>query len=91
MNRSIDDACGYAIDFEESMVTPVIRYLDCYALTVAVIIFIASWLCWGGQMGLPMMIILALFVFQVYRPAMGLATSASIMRVMEVGLDRYEK
>ncbi|MDR1900892.1 MAG: ABC transporter ATP-binding protein/permease [Treponema sp.] len=91
MNRSIDDACCYAIDFEESMVPPVTRYLHCYALTIAVIIFIASWLCWGGQMGLPMMIILALFIFQVYRPATGLATSASIMRVMEAGLDRYEK
>jgi ATP-binding cassette subfamily B protein len=33
----------------------------------------------------------ALFIFRIYLPAMGLATSASMMRVMEAGLDRYEK
>jgi ATP-binding cassette subfamily B protein len=42
-------------------------------------------------MDLAAVVMTALFIFRIYLPAMGLATGASMMRVMEAGLDRYEK
>ncbi|MDR2743453.1 MAG: ABC transporter ATP-binding protein/permease [Treponema sp.] len=91
MDASIEDACRHAIDFESAMVKPVTRYLNCYAFAIAVALFISFWQFWGGEMELPVVVMVALFIFRIYLPAMGLATSASMMRVMEAGLDRYEK
>ncbi|MDR1329175.1 MAG: ABC transporter ATP-binding protein/permease [Oscillospiraceae bacterium] len=91
MDASIEDACLHAIDFESSMVKPVTRYLHCYAFAIAAALFLSFWRFFNGEMGLPVVIMVALFIFRIYLPAMGLGTGASIMRVMEAGLDRYEK
>ncbi|MDR0381779.1 MAG: ABC transporter ATP-binding protein/permease [Oscillospiraceae bacterium] len=91
ISKAIDDNRTHAIDFEHSMVRPVTRYLNCYALTIAVTLLISFWQFWGNRMDLSVVIMVTLFIFRIYLPAMGIATSASMMRVMEAGLDRYEK
>ena len=48
MNTSIDNACRHAIDFEEGMVRPVTRYLDCFGLSIASVIFLSFWLFFNG-------------------------------------------
>ncbi len=73
------------------MIQPVTRYLHCYAFAIAAVLFLSFWQFFNGEMGLPVVAMVALFIFRVYLPAMQLATGASIMRVMEAGLDRYEK
>ena len=90
MDKTIDDACVNAIDFEHSMVRPVTRYLNCFALTIAAVLFLSFWQLFNGQMDLAVVVMLALFVFRIYAPAMGLVTGSAMMRVMEAGLDRYE-
>jgi ATP-binding cassette subfamily B protein len=90
MDRAISDNCRHAIDFEQGMVKPVTRYLDCYAFAIAAVLFISFRQFLGGGMELPVVVMTALFIFRIYLPAMGLATGASMMRVMEAGLDRYE-
>ena len=91
VNKSIDDACRHAIDFEEAMIKPVTRYLDCYALSISSVIFLSFWMFFNGTLALPLVVMVALFIFRVFAPAMALASAAAIMRVMEAGLDRYEK
>jgi ATP-binding cassette subfamily B protein len=91
MDKSIDDARDYAIDFEASMVTPVIWYLHCYAFATATVLFLSFWQFFNAEMSLPVVVMVALFIFRIYLPAMNLVTGASVMRVMEAGLDRYEK
>jgi ATP-binding cassette subfamily B protein len=91
MDDSIEDACLHAIDFEHSMMKPVINYLHCYALTIAAVLFLSFWQFFNGAMSMPVVAMVVLFVFRIYLPAMGLATGAAMMRVMEAGLDRYEK
>jgi len=90
MGKTIEDACVNAIDFEHSMIRPVTRYLNCYALTIAAVLFLSFWQIFNGQMDLSVVVMLALFVFRIYAPAMGLVTGSAMMRVMEAGLDRYE-
>jgi ATP-binding cassette subfamily B protein len=91
MDGAINDNCRHAIDFEYRMVKPVTRYLDCYAFAIAAALFLSFWQFRGGEMGLPVVVMVALFIFRIYLPAMELATGASMMRVMEAGLDRYEQ
>ena len=91
INKSIDDACAHAIDFEHGMVRPIGRYLNCFALTISATLFISFWQFFNGQMDLAVVVMFALFIFSIYLPAMGLASSVAMMRVMEAGLDRYEK
>lgn len=91
IDGAIHDNCRHAIEFEESMVKPVTRYLDCFAFAIAAVLFLSFWRFFNGEMALPALVMVALFVFRIYQPAMGLATGAAMMRVMEAGLDRYEK
>jgi ATP-binding cassette subfamily B protein len=91
MDKSIADACVHAINFEHGMIRPVTRYLNCFALTIAAGLFLSFWQFFNGQMDLAVVIMLALFIFRIYLPAMSLATGVAMMRVMEAGLDRYAK
>jgi ATP-binding cassette subfamily B protein len=91
MDGAIDDTCSRAIDFEHSMIKPVTRYLDCYAFAIAAVLFLSFRQFFNMEMSLPVVVMVALFIFRIYLPAMGLAIGASMMRVMEAGLDRYEK
>jgi ATP-binding cassette subfamily B protein len=91
IDGAIEDNRRCAIEFEHRMVKPVTRYLDCYAFAIAAVLFLSFWRFLNGEMGLPVVVMTALFIFRIYQPAMGLATGAAMMRVMEAGLDRYEK
>jgi ATP-binding cassette subfamily B protein len=91
IDGAIDDNRRHAIDFEHSMVKPVTNYLHCYAITIAAVLFLSFWQFFNGEMSMPVVAMVVLFVFRIYLPAMGLATGAAMMRVMEAGLDRYEK
>ncbi len=91
IDRAIDDNRRHAIEFEHNMVKPVTRYLNCYAFSIAVVLFLSFWQFFNGEMSLPVVVMVTLFIFRIYQPAMGLATGAAMMRVMEAGLDRYEK
>ena len=90
MDKTIEDACTNAIDFEHSLIRPVTNYLNCFALTIAAVLFLSFWQAFNGQMDLAVVVMLALFVFRIYAPAMTLITGSAMMRVMEAGLDRYE-
>ena len=91
INHSINEACRHAIAFEEAMVPPLTRYLNCYALAISSVVFLSYRLFFNGALALPQVIMAALFIFRIFAPAMSLAASSALMRVMEAGLDRYEK
>jgi len=91
IDSAIDDNRRHAIEFEHNMVKPVTRYLNCYAFAIAAVMFLSFWQFFNGEMSLPVVVMVTLFIFRIYQPAMGLATGAAMMRVMEAGLDRYEK
>ena len=91
IDSAIDDNRRHAIEFEHAMVKPVTRYLNCYAFAIAAVLFLSFWQFFNGEMGLPVVVMVVLFIFRIYQPAMALATGAAMMRVMEAGLDRYEK
>jgi ATP-binding cassette subfamily B protein len=60
-------------------------------LGISSVVFLSFWLFFNGSLALPLVVMAALFIFRIFAPAMGLASSSAIMRVMEAGLDRYEK
>lgn len=90
IDETIDDTCEKAINFEEVFKRPNNNYLHCFALAIALIIFVAAWFCLNAEIELSFMIAIFLFIFQIYRPAMALADTSAVMRVMEASTDRYE-
>jgi ATP-binding cassette subfamily B protein len=90
MEKTIDETCEKAITFEELFKPANTHYLNCFALAIASVVFLASWFCFNGELGLPVMIMIFIFIFQIYRPVMALADTSAIMRVMEASTDRYE-
>jgi ATP-binding cassette subfamily B protein len=55
------------------------------------VLFLSFWQFFNGEMSMTVVAMVVLFIFRSYLPAMGLVTGAAMMRVMEAGIDRYEK
>jgi ATP-binding cassette subfamily B protein len=91
MNTAIDNACRNSIFFEESLIGPITRYFDCFGLAVSSVVFLSFWMFFNGALALPLVVMVTLFIFRIFAPAMALAPSSAMMRVMEAGLDRYEE
>jgi hypothetical protein len=70
IDGAIDDKRRHTIDFERSMAKPVTNYPHCYALTIAAALFLSFWQFFNEEMGLPVVAMVALFIFRIYLPAM---------------------
>jgi ABC-type multidrug transport system fused ATPase/permease subunit len=62
IDGAIDDNRRHAIDFEHSMVKPVTNYLHCYALTIAAVLFLSFWQFFNGEMSMPVVAMVVLFM-----------------------------
>ncbi|MDR0350351.1 MAG: hypothetical protein LBH64_02225, partial [Coriobacteriales bacterium] len=62
LDAAIDDNCRHAINFEHSMVRPVISYLNAYAFTISAVLFLSFWFIFNGEMTLPVLVMIVLFI-----------------------------
>jgi ATP-binding cassette subfamily B protein len=90
LSKTIDETRDRAIEFEETFKPLYVMYLNNFSYAMAAVVFIASALCLDGQLTLPLLVTAFLFVFQIFKPAMAVAETATVMRVFEASLDRYE-
>lgn len=90
VKTAIEETCEHAINFEVEVCRPYVRFANSFALGTALTVLAGGWLCLGLELSVAMLITSVIFVFQIYRPMMALATLNAQIRVMEAALDRYE-
>lgn len=90
VKEAIESTRDHAINFERKCIPPVTAYQHCFAVGTGVTVFLAAWLCIHGQLVLPVMLMLMVYIFYLYKPAQALSSLSSQVRVMEAALDRYE-
>ncbi|WP_010275815.1 ABC transporter ATP-binding protein [Paenibacillus senegalensis] len=91
VHEAIESARDHAIDYEEKFNPPSFRYQTWFSLATAVTVLMATVLYYNGSLSMPVMLMLLVYVFYMYTPVKSLATITSMIRVMEAGLDRYER
>ncbi len=90
IKRTFEETRDRSIEFEEKFVPPSIRYDTCFSVGIALTVFTATYFSFHGSLDIAVMIMLAIFIFRLYKPMQALGALTGIMRVMEAGLDRYE-
>ncbi len=78
-------------DYEKKFVVPAVLADSLIALSIGVIISLASLLLLRESMSLALMLMLTIFAFEIYRPLSGLVNISAQIRLMESSLDRYER
>nr|WP_225445762.1 ABC transporter ATP-binding protein [Paenibacillus arenosi] len=88
---TIERTRDHAIDYEEKFTPPSSLYQACFSIATALIVLLATVFCYQGSMDMSVMLMLLIYVFYMYIPVKALSTLTSQIRVMEAGLNRYEK
>lgn len=80
----------HSIEFEEKFIPPNFLYDLSFQLGIALTIFFTASFTLKGSLDLAVMLMLMVFIFQLYLPTKALGILTLKMRVMEASLDRYE-
>lgn len=88
---AIDSTRDHSIGFEVGLMRPTLRYQLCFACGISLIILMASLFALWGDMSVSLAIALLIFTFTLFTPALAFASLTSQLRIMEVGLNRYEE
>lgn len=80
-----------AIAFEVAHASRYARFHYWFALGVGAVVLMLSWLGINGEMDKTIVLIMLIYIFQFFRPFQVLGSVAALVRIMEAGLDRYEK
>ncbi len=78
-------------DFEKKFIGPAVLADSVIALSIGGIVSVASISLVNGTMTLALMLMLTIFAFEIYRPVSSLISISAEIRLMEAGMDRYEK
>ena len=90
IKKTFEETRDHAIEFEEKFIPPSIRYDTCFSVGIGLTVFASTYFCFHGSLDIAVIIMLAIFIFRLYRPMQSLGALTGMMRVMEAGFDRYE-
>ncbi|GMQ56587.1 ABC transporter ATP-binding protein [Vallitalea sediminicola] len=79
-----------SIKYEMKFIPPNFIYDTWFALGIALTIFFATSFCLNGTLNMQGMLMMVIFIFQLYLPIKALGTLSAPIRIMEAALDRYE-
>lgn len=80
----------HSIEFEEKFIPPYFVYDICFSVGIALTIFLVSLFYNNGSLDISIMLMIMVFIFQLYLPTKALGILTAKMRVMDAALDRYE-
>jgi ATP-binding cassette subfamily B protein len=91
VKEAIQDTRDFAVGFEEAFTPPAFRFQTCLSLAIASTVFMTALFFNEGSLSMSIMLMLVIYVFYMFIPVQALSSLTGMIRVMEAGLDRYEK
>lgn len=91
VSNAFESTRDHAIEFEKTFVPLETMYETCFAIGTSATVLAVSMFYIQGTVSLSMLLMLLIFIFQLYLPSTALGSITSQVRVAEAGLDRYEK
>lgn len=80
----------HSIEFEETFIPPTLLFDICFSVGIGLTIFFIALFYNSGELDMSIMLMILVFIFQLYLPTKALGLLTMKMRVMEAALDRYE-
>ncbi len=79
-----------SIEFEEKFIPPNLVFESCFSFAVGLTVLASSYFTFNKTLDMPLMLMMLIFVFQIYTPFKILGGLTGQVRVMEAALNRYE-
>ncbi len=80
-----------SIDFEEKFIPPMLSFENCFSLGIGLIVLTASYLAFNKSLDISFMLMMTIFAFQIFTPFKVVGGVATLVRIMETCLNRYEE
>lgn len=90
MKKEFNDFRDICIDFEENFSKTYINFHNWFALGISLVILTVSWLAIEKQIDMTFALMIIIYIFQFFIPFQALGTVASLVRIMEAALNRYD-
>lgn len=90
INREFKESRDAAIDFEKKFIPPGLRFKNSFTFGIGLTILVASYFALHQTLNLSLLLMLVIFIFELYLPFKALGDVSAQVRIMEAGLDRYE-
>lgn len=79
-----------SIDFEKKFIPPLLRFENCFVLGIGLTILAVSYFAFNQTLDMTLMLMMVIFIFELYLPFKALGGFSSQVRIMEAALDRYD-
>jgi ATP-binding cassette subfamily B protein len=91
INGQFKVARDVSIEFEKKFVPTLKVFLHCFAIGSALIILASTWFAVNGSMDHQFLYFIVIYIFYFFGPFKALSSITPLTRIMEQGMDRYEK
>ena len=91
INTAFENVRNDAIEFETRFTKVYTLFHNFFSVGIAAIVLVVSSLGIGGSLQYSYVLILIIFAFQIFSGFMAISSTASLTRIMETGLNRYDK
>lgn len=88
--QSFEEARDNLIGFEKALIPILFGYENIFSFGIALTILAVTSYCINGTLDMSLMLMMLVFIFELYVPTKILGALNVKIRIMEAGLDRYE-
>ena len=79
-----------SIDFEKKFIPPLLLFFNCFTFGITLTILAASYFALHKTLDLSFMLVMVIFIFELFLPFKALGAASVKVRIMKAGLDRYD-
>ncbi|MCG8499424.1 MAG: ABC transporter ATP-binding protein/permease [Firmicutes bacterium] len=90
INNEFEKYRDVSIDFEKKFNPPLLNYESCFAFGIGLTILASSYFAFNQTLDMAFMLMMLIFVFELYLPFKELGGLSGQVRIMEAALNRYE-
>ncbi|WDV48245.1 ABC transporter ATP-binding protein [Clostridiaceae bacterium M8S5] len=90
MDEAINLARDNSLDLEKKILPSISHFDYVLDIGIGVLIFLACYLVLGTSLTLPILFMLIIYVFKMFLPARALIVAATVTRILDASLDRYQ-
>jgi len=80
-----------SIEFEKRFSSNILPFENCFSLGIGLTILAVSYFALNQTLDLPLMLMMLIFIFEIYLPFKALGGLSNQIRIMEAALNRYDK
>jgi ATP-binding cassette subfamily B protein IrtB len=80
-----------SIEFEKKFSSKILPFENCFSLGIGLTVLAVSYFALNQTLDLPLMLMMLIFVFEIFIPFKALGSLSNQVRIMEAALNRYDK